>query len=48
MLLHGIGWDRNAAGAFVTMAQPDQPLIPLLFDARSQYRLTDATPVEDC
>lgn len=48
MGLHGITWDRNPAGAFVTMAQPDQPLIPLLFDARSQYRLTEATPVEDC
>ena len=48
MRLHGIGWDRNATGAFVTMAQADQPLIPLLFDARSQYRLTEATPVDDC
>ena len=24
------------------------PLIPLLFDQRSQYRLTEATPVETC
>jgi len=32
----------------VTMAQEDQPLIPLLLDARSEYRITEATPVETC
>ena len=48
MRLHGISFKRNASGAFVTMAQEDQPLIPLLFDQRSQYRLTEATPVESC
>ena len=35
MRIHGITWERSAGGgALVTMAQPDQPLIPLLFDAR--------------
>jgi hypothetical protein len=48
MRLHGISWDNNAQGAFVTMAQPDQPLIPLLFDERSEYAVTVATPVYDC
>ncbi len=46
--LHGITWQNNAAGAYVTMAQPDQPLIPLLFDARSEFRLTEATPLDAC
>jgi hypothetical protein len=46
--LHGIAWTSDGDGAFVSMAQPDQPLIPLLLDARSQYRLTEATPVDDC
>lgn len=46
--LHGITWQRNSTGAYVTMAQPDQPLIPLLLDARSEYRLTEATPVQSC
>lgn len=45
---HGITWERNADGAFVSMAQPDQPLIPLLLDKRSEYGITDATPVADC
>jgi hypothetical protein len=48
MRLHGITFKRNASGAYVTMAQEDQPLIPLLFDKRSEYRLTEATPVETC
>ncbi|WP_122819124.1 M14 family zinc carboxypeptidase [Nocardioides pantholopis] len=46
--LHGITWRNNAQGAYVTMAQEDQPLIPLLLDARSEYRITEATPVETC
>jgi hypothetical protein len=48
MRIHGISWQNNAQGAFVTMAQPDQPLIPLLFDERSEYAVTHATPVADC
>jgi hypothetical protein len=48
MRLHGISWVPDAEGAFVSMAQPDQPLIPLLLDERSEYRLTEATPVDDC
>ncbi|WP_185996349.1 M14 family zinc carboxypeptidase [Nocardioides campestrisoli] len=46
--LHGITWRNNPQGAFVTMAQEDQPLIPLLLDARSEYRVAEATPVETC
>jgi len=46
--LHGITKRNNPQGAFVTMAQEDQPLIPLLLDARSEYRITEATPVESC
>ncbi len=46
--IHGISWKRNADGALVTMAQEDQPLIPLLLDARSQYRIAEATPVDAC
>ncbi len=45
---HGITWKRNASGAFVTMAQEDQPLIPLLLDERSEYRIAEAAPVETC
>ncbi|MDQ4086010.1 MAG: carboxypeptidase [Actinomycetota bacterium] len=45
---HGITWTDDGGGAFVSMAQPDAPLIPLLFDERSEYRLTEATPVDDC
>lgn len=45
---HGITWRTNAGGAFVTMAQEDQPLIPLLLDARSEHRIAEATPVDDC
>ena len=46
--LHGITWSEDAGGAFVPMAQEDQPLIPLLLDQRSEYRLTEATPVDGC
>ncbi len=46
--LHGISWVNRDGGAYVTMAQEDQPLIPLLLDARSEYGLVDATPVETC
>jgi len=46
--VHGITWESHDGGAYVSMAQPDQPLIPLLFDSRSEYRLLDATVVNDC
>jgi hypothetical protein len=46
--MHGITWESQDGAAFVSMAQQDQPLIPLLFDARSEYRLIEATVVDDC
>lgn len=46
--LHGISFSRNASGGFVSMAQEDEPLIPLLLDARSEYRIAEATPVKTC
>lgn len=48
MKLHGISWKNNDSGAFVTMAQPGQPLIPLLFDERAEYGITEATVVDQC
>jgi hypothetical protein len=46
---HGITWERTSdRGALVSMAQPDSPLIPLLLDARSEFALTEATPLDDC
>jgi hypothetical protein len=49
LTLHGISWRRTAnGGAFVSMGQPDSPLIPLLFDERSEFRLTQATPLDNC
>lgn len=48
MSVHGITWHKNATGAFVTMAQPNQPLIPQLFDARGPYHVTAATPLKTC
>lgn len=49
MVLQGISWEPSAdGGALVTMAQEDSPLIPLLFDERSEYRLTEATPINEC
>ena len=46
--LHGITWKRNNQGAYVTMAQEDQPIIPLLLDERSEYGITDATAISSC
>ena len=47
--LHGIVAERRGAGAFVSMAQPAEPVIPLLLDARNTDRAeTDAEPVEQC
>lgn len=48
MKLHGITWKKNKDGAFVTMAQPSKTLIPLLFDARAPYNITEATPLDTC
>lgn len=49
MELQGISWETtDDGGALVTMAQEDASLIPLLFDERSEYRLTEATPIDDC
>ena len=46
--LHGISWKRNNQGAYVTMAQPDKTIIPLLLDERAEYGITDATPISSC
>ena len=47
--LHGIAADPQGGGAFVPMAQPAEPVIPLLLDERNTDRAeTDATPVETC
>lgn len=43
--LHQIS-SRNAnGGRFVPLAQPTRGLIPLLFDARSEHKIADGTPV---
>ncbi|WP_417235357.1 M14 family zinc carboxypeptidase [Arthrobacter sp.] len=46
--LHGITFKKNDAGAYVTLAQPGRSLIPLLFDERADYGITEATPVTQC
>lgn len=46
--LQDVTWTENADGAFVSMAQPSKPLIPLLLDPRSEYGLTEATPLDEC
>ena len=46
--LHGITWKRNNQGVYVTMAQPDKTIIPLLLDQRSEYGLTKGTPITSC
>ncbi|WP_344006306.1 M14 family zinc carboxypeptidase [Nocardioides lentus] len=46
--LHGVEVTRRDGAPFVSMAQPDQPLIPLLLDARSDYAITEAAPVATC
>jgi hypothetical protein len=46
---HGIEWERNiGGGASVSTARSDQPLIPLLLDARSEYGVVEVTPVNAC
>lgn len=46
--LHGVEVTTRDRAPYVSMAQEDQPVIPLLLDARSEYGLLDATPVTDC
>lgn len=46
--LHGITWEDTDDGAYVSMAQEDRPLIPLLLDPRAEYGLVQATTVTDC
>ncbi len=46
--LHGIAWQKNRDGAFVTMAQAAKTLIPLLFDVRAPFNVTEATPLDTC
>lgn len=48
MKLHGISWKKNDDGAYVSLAQPGRALIPLLFDERAEYGITDATVVDQC
>ncbi|WP_114560817.1 M14 family zinc carboxypeptidase [Desertihabitans aurantiacus] len=46
---HGIEVTRTEDGdRVVELAQPTRGLIPLLLDERSQYRLTEATPLATC
>lgn len=47
--LHGTAIDLLADGSgFVSMAQPTEPLIPLLLDARGSRDHVQATPLDDC
>jgi hypothetical protein len=48
LALHGIEATPTDGGRQVSLAQPTRGLIPLLLDARSEYGLTDATPLETC
>lgn len=48
LALHGIASTPADGGRLVSLAQPTRGLIPLLLDARSEYGLTDATPLETC
>lgn len=46
--LHDITMQQRANGAWVPLGQPMRGLIPLLLDARSEFRIAEATPVADC
>ncbi len=47
--LHGTHVDvRQDGSGFVTMAQPTEPLIPLLLDARASRDHVQATPLDTC
>ncbi|GAB3756807.1 M14 family zinc carboxypeptidase [Microlunatus parietis] len=48
LAVHGISSQAADEGRLVPLAQPDRGLIPLLLDARSEYGLVDATPLETC
>jgi hypothetical protein len=48
-LLHGIAaTPLDGGGAFVSMAQPAEPVIPLLLDDRGNRNAVSATPLETC
>ncbi|MBB2987075.1 M14 family metallopeptidase [Terracoccus luteus] len=46
LTLHGVSFTRAGGVVTVSMAQPAQPLIPLLLDARANNELLAVTPVE--
>jgi len=48
MNLHGIDYKRRTRGAFVSMAQAAEPVIPLLLDARASRHKVEATPLKTC
>lgn len=48
LALHGVKTTKTADGAWVPMGQPARGLIPLLFDERSEFRITTAEPVAEC
>jgi hypothetical protein len=48
MALHGINVQPRSDGAFVSMAQAAEPVIPLLLDARATRHAVTATALNDC
>lgn len=46
--LHGIRTARRGNQTFVSMAQPAEPVIPLLLDARGPRSSTEGEPLDDC
>ena len=48
MRLHGIATERRSSGAFVSMAQAAEPVIPLLLDERATRNAVEATPLNRC
>ena len=44
LALHGIRTTGGPAGVRVDTAQPAEPVIPLLLDARADRNLVEATP----
>lgn len=48
MDLHGIQVQPRNDGAFVSMAQAAEPVIPLLLDSRATRHAVSATPLLDC
>ena len=48
MALHGIRVDERSSGAFVSMAQPAEPVIPLLLDERATRNAVEAEPRTTC